>query len=83
MSLALFHEVPAGAIETLFDEQKQPLFKRAELGKYLGIENIKHDFEDFPSHYALARSDIEGGDLTALLEKQKILMISSLIWMVL
>ena len=83
MSLALFHEVPTGAIETLFDEQKQPLFKRAELGKYLGIENIKHDFEVFPSHYALARSDIEGGDLTALLEKQKILMISSLILMVL
>ena len=83
MSRALFHEVPAGAIETFFDEQKQPLFKRAELGKYLGIENIKHDFKDFPLHYTLARSDIEGRDLTALLEKQKILMISSLIWMVL
>ena len=29
MSLELFNEVPAGAIETLFDEQIQPLFKRA------------------------------------------------------
>ena len=41
MSLELFHKVPAGAIETLFDEQNQPLFKRADLGKHLGIENIK------------------------------------------
>ena len=31
MSLELFHEVPAGAIEMLFDEQNQPLFKRADL----------------------------------------------------
>ena len=33
MSLELFHEVPAGVIEMLFDEQNQPLFKRADLGK--------------------------------------------------
>ena len=50
MSLELFHEVPAGAIETLFNEQNQPLFKRADLGKYLGIEDIRHNFRDFPSH---------------------------------
>ena len=37
MSFELFYKVPAGAIETLFDEQKQPLLKRANLGKYLGI----------------------------------------------
>ena len=36
MSLELFHKIPAEAIERLFDEQKQPLFKRADLGKYLG-----------------------------------------------
>ena len=48
MSLELFHEVPAGAIETLFDEQNHPLFKRADLGNYLGIEDIKHNFKDFP-----------------------------------
>ena len=51
MSLELFHKVPAGAIETLFDEQNQPLFKRADLGKYLGIEDVKNNFKDFPSHY--------------------------------
>ena len=37
MGLELFHKVPAGANETLFDEENQPLFKRADLGKYLGI----------------------------------------------
>ena len=37
MSLELFHKVPTGAIKRLFDEQNQPLFKRADLGKYLGI----------------------------------------------
>ena len=59
MSLELFHEEPAGAIETLFDEQNQPLFKRADLGKYLDIRNIRDNFKDFPSHYTLLRSEIE------------------------
>ena len=60
MSLELFHEVPAGAIETLFDEQNQPLFKRADLGKYLGIRNIGDNFKDFSSHHVCPRSEIEG-----------------------
>ena len=71
MSLQLFNKVPAGAIETLFDEQKQPLFKRANLGKYLGIEKIKDNFKDFPSHYTCARSKIEGACLTGLLGRAK------------
>ena len=50
MSLELIHELPAGAIETLFNEQNQRLFKRADLGKYLGIEDMRHNFRDFPSH---------------------------------
>ena len=60
MSLELFHKVTAGVIERLFDEQNQPLFKRADLGKYLGIGDIKHNFKDFPSHYTRLRSDLEG-----------------------
>ena len=60
MSLELFHKVTAGVIETLFDEQNQPLFKRADLGKYLGIGDIKHNFKYFPSHYTRLRSDLEG-----------------------
>ena len=52
MSLELFQEVPAGAIDTLFDDQNQPLFKRSELGKQLGIE-------DFSSHCIHPRSDLK------------------------
>ena len=65
MSLELFHKVPSGAVETLFDEQNQPLFKRADLGKYLRIENIKHNFKDFPSHYTHLRWDLEAEGSTA------------------
>ena len=71
MSLELFHKVPTGAVETFFDEQNQPLFKRVDLGKYLGIENIEHNFKDFPSHYTRLRSDLEGGGLTVPLWRTK------------
>ena len=44
----------------LFSMNKiSPLFKRAVLRKYLGIENIKNNFKDFPSHFTHLRSDIE------------------------
>ena len=49
MSLALFNAVPAGAIETLFDEQNQSWFKRADLGRYLGIVKVKNSMH-IPSH---------------------------------
>ena len=71
MSHELFHKVPAGAIETLFDDQNQPLFKRADLGKYLGIEGIRHNFKDFPSHYTRLRSDLEAGVRFSTLGRQK------------
>ena len=71
MSLELFHKVPAGAIETLFDEQNQPLFKRADLGKYLGIRTKGDNFKDFPSHYTRHRSEIEAAGLTAPLGRTK------------
>ena len=70
MSLELFHKVPAAAIEMLFDNH-QPLFKRADLGKYLGIEDIKHNFKDFPSHYTRPRLDLKGGGLTPSLGRRK------------
>ena len=71
MSLELFHKVPAGVIETIFDDQNQPLLKRADLGKYLGIEGIRHNFKDFPSHYTRPRLDLEAGDRTLSLRKTK------------
>ena len=87
MSLEFFHKVPTGAIEMLFNEQNQPLFKRADLGKYLGIEDMKHNLKDFPSHCTRRRSETEARSQahppSPSLEGQKVLMISSLVWMVL
>ena len=71
MSLQLFHKVPTGAIKRRFDEQNQPLFKRADLGKYVDIENIKLNFKDFPSHYTRLRSGLKGGGLTPSLGRTK------------
>ena len=82
MSFELFYKVPAGAIETLFDKEYQPLFKRTGLGKYLHIRNIRDNFKEFSSHYTRPRS--EGASVCATpLRGQKVPMISSLIWMVL
>ena len=38
--LVLSEAVPAGAIETLFDRENKPWFKRADLGRCLGIVDI-------------------------------------------
>ena len=51
--------VPAGAIETLFDDQNKPWFKRADLGRYLGIAKVKNSM-NIPSHFMCKRQDIEG-----------------------
>ena len=67
MSLELFDEVPAGATEALFDAQNQPLFKQADLGKYLGIKGWNQSLG--------VRHPPLGG--------KKIPMISSLIWIIL
>ena len=39
--LVLFEAVSAGTIETLFDRENQPWFKRAHVGKFLEIIDIK------------------------------------------
>ena len=59
MSLALFNSVPAGAIETLFDDQNQPWFKRADLGRYLGIVKVKSSMH-IPSRFMCKTQDIKG-----------------------
>ena len=77
----MFQKVPAGAIETLFDDQNQPLFKRPHLGKYLSIRNIRDNFKEFSLHHAHPRSEIEGIRVTTPLGGQNILMIYLLlIW---
>ena len=55
----------------LFDEQNQPLFKRDDLGKYLGIKNIRDNFKEFSSHHAHPRSEIEGVGVTDNLGRAK------------
>lgn len=42
---ALFHDVLAGAIETLVNEQNQPLLKRTNLARYLGPVDIRQHFK--------------------------------------
>ena len=71
ISLKLFHKVPARAIETLFDYQNQPLFKRVDLGKYQDMEDIKHNLKDFLSHYTRPRSDLEMSGQAHSLERIK------------
>ena len=71
MSLELFQKVPAGAIETLFDDENQPLFRRSDLGKYLVIRNIRENFREFLSHHACSRSEIEGVGVTYPLGQTK------------
>ena len=56
----MFYEVPAGAIKKLFKKQNQPLFKRADLGTYLGIRNKRDNFKEFTSHYTRTRSELKG-----------------------
>ena len=51
--------------------KKEPLFKRADLGKYLGIGKIRNNFKDFRSHYAHVRSEVAGAGLTGALGRAK------------
>ena len=74
MSLAIFQAVPAGAIETSFDGENKPWFKRADLGRYLGIQKIKDNFKDFPSHFMCKRQDMEGAGRDSSLGRGEILM---------
>ena len=46
MSIALFNAVPAGAIETLYDDEDQPWFKRSDVGRYLKIADIGRNFKE-------------------------------------
>ena len=45
MSIALFNAVPTGSIEVLQDENDQPWFKRAHVGKFLTIQNLAMSVE--------------------------------------
>ena len=66
--LVLFEAVAAGAIETLFDDQNKPWFKRADLGRYLGIVDIRHMFKGIKT---TSRLEIMGGAQNPFLGKRK------------
>ena len=69
MSLELFQN--AGAIEMLFDNRNQPLFKRSDLGKCLGIRHIRDNFKEFSLHHDRSKSEIEGVGTTDSLGRIK------------
>ena len=46
MSLSLFNAVPEGAIETISDSYNRPHFMRADLGRFLGIIDIRATYRD-------------------------------------
>lgn len=54
--LSLFNAIRVGEIETLFDE---PRFKRTDLGRFLGIVDIKCNFQ-YLAEEATTRQEIVG-----------------------
>ena len=71
MSLVLFNAVPAGAIEILYDINNQPWFKRADLGRYLGIIKIRDSFTNFQAEFLKRREEILGAGSTGSLGRYK------------
>ena len=63
MSISLFNAVPAGAIEVLNDATGAPHFKRVDLGRFLGIVDVRHNFKNIATK---SRSEIavRGGGCT-------------------
>ena len=67
MSLALFHIT--NNIEVIFDGQNQPWFKRADLGRYLSLKDIKATYRDVATK---ARNSITlRGASAALLQRNQ------------
>ena len=46
MSVSIFNAVPAGVIEVLSDATGAPCFKRADLGRFLGLVDVKATYRD-------------------------------------
>ena len=58
------------AIEILYEEQSQPWFKRADLGRCLGVVKVKNSMH-IPPHFMCKRQDIEGNCCTVPLGRVK------------
>ena len=61
MLVSLFNAVPVGAIETVSDSDNKPHFMRADLGRYLGIADIRHNFKDIATKSRSELSSSGGG----------------------
>ena len=59
--MVLFNAVPAGAIETLYDEQKQPWFKQVDVGNFIGILNMSDTTSKFGCEDKKSRDEITLG----------------------
>ena len=57
MSISLFNAVPAGAIEVLNDATGAPHFKRVDLGRFLGIVDVRHNFKNIATKSRLELSE--------------------------
>lgn len=55
MSPSRFHKAPGGPTKMLYN---QPLCKRADFGKYLGIEKVRDNFKNFKLHSIQTESEI-------------------------
>ena len=64
--ISLFNAVPQGAVEVIFDGGNNPWFRRADLGRYLGIVDIRHNFKNVTTK---SRSKLGGA--TPLLGRSK------------
>ena len=65
MSLALFHEVPAGAIEKIFDADGNPWFKWTHMGKFLDVKFFNTSMKNLDSKGACIQ------DLRTILKLQE------------
>ena len=59
--LSLFNAIPSNAIEILHDEQNQPWFKRADLGRFIGLTDIKASTSMIDSCEMLTRRQLQEG----------------------
>ena len=67
MSVSIFNAVPAGAIEVLNDATGAPYFKRADLGRFLGLARIKDMFGNVKT---TSRRCIDGAALHSPSQRQ-------------
>jgi len=80
MSVSLFDAVPTGAIEVLTDVKGAPFFKRADLGRFLGLLTLKRHIKTLKLFH---ESYSAWGWVQPTPRSVKTIMMPSLLWMLL